>query len=123
MDANNATAALPLSGKRVMVLEDDVFVKMGLESTLLEAGAQIGTLAHLRTVDAAILDVRLGDAFNSFNIACELDRRSVPFLFYTGQSAQNLRALRSEWPRCKIIAKPAEPTAIVEAVVDLLHGK
>src|SRR5438874_7212211 len=59
MDANNATAALPLSGKRVMVLEDDVFVKMGLESTLLEAGAQIGTLAHLKTVDAAILDVRL----------------------------------------------------------------
>ena len=40
-------------------------------------------------------------------IARELSRRSVPFLFYTGQPDQVVAPIRAEWPDALVMVKPA----------------
>lgn len=82
-----------MRGKRVLVVEDEMLVALVYEDMLLDAGAEMvgpaGTLeAGLRLareegLDAAILDVNLGQA-ESFPIADELGHRGVPYLFATG---------------------------------------
>jgi hypothetical protein len=40
---------------------------------------------------------------------------SSPFVFYTGQVADD--RIMTEWPECRIVSKPAPPHVIVAAVV------
>ncbi|MBV9590670.1 MAG: response regulator, partial [Hyphomicrobiales bacterium] len=96
MEASAANeVALPLSGARLIVVEDDFLILMELESALADAGAKI--VGSCRTLDAAmslveadglaaaILDIRLGrDTVEP--AARRLAERGIPFIFYTGQS-------------------------------------
>ena len=68
-------------------------------------------------IDAAILDMRLG-ADTATDVAHELGRRGVPFLFYTGQAGNDPEL--SLLPASKVLCKPAAPQAIIAAVVNLL---
>jgi DNA-binding response OmpR family regulator len=124
--SRNPEAAKPLGGARVLVVEDDFLILMELEWVLRGAGAE--TLAcrtvqqALARVDgediaAAILDVRLGSD-SVAPVARELARRGVPFVFYTGQTAND--AFIAEWPGCTIVSKPALPPKIVAALHALL---
>jgi len=118
-----------LEGVRVLVVEDEAILAMELESILREAGAQAVTLC--RTVEealaaitkngvaAAVLDVRVGREPVG-PVAGQLARRGIPFLFYTGQIG-NDPALE-QWPRCRVITKPAPAKVIVSAVRDLLRN-
>jgi DNA-binding response OmpR family regulator len=115
------SAAQPLAGKRLIVVEDNPVVKMGVEEVLREAGASI-VRSFDRKADAAILDLRLGTGITAVPIALTLTLRMVPFLFYTAQTEEAVAPLRNRWPGCKIIQKPADGEAIVAAVVDLLKN-
>jgi DNA-binding response OmpR family regulator len=116
-----------LTGARVLVVEDDFFIAMEVESILVDAGAEVAgpcrtvkdalTLAGDRGLAAAILDVRVGRETIA-PVADELVRRGIPLVFYTGQAETDL--IQAEWPGCKIIYKPAEPRSIVSAVASLL---
>jgi DNA-binding response OmpR family regulator len=119
---------LPLTGARVLVAEDDCLISMDLESILTEAGAEIAgvcrtvkdavVFAKRNGIAAAILDFRLGPETVE-PVARQLSSRGIPFVIYTGQSeAEHL--LRSEWPGCKILRKPARPRAIVDAVASVV---
>ena len=87
----------PLDGVRVLVVEDDVLMAMDLEDTLVQAGAiDCQVSARLWTGDGegddddfavAVLDFSLG-AETASPLARRFVRRGVPFLFYTGDSAQ-----------------------------------
>lgn len=123
-EAQKHDETLALYGARVLVVEDDYLISMGLESTLVEAGAEIAgvcrtvrdalALAEQNGVAAAILDFRLG-CETAEPVARQLSSRGIPFVFYTGQlEAEPL--LRLEWPGCKILRKPSRPQAIVDAV-------
>jgi DNA-binding NtrC family response regulator len=81
-----------LKGCRVLVVEDDYFIAVGLADALRGAGAHIiGPVANVRhaldmlgeQIDVCSLDFRLGGE-TSLPIADELERRGVPFIFATG---------------------------------------
>ncbi|HVY57835.1 MAG TPA: response regulator [Xanthobacteraceae bacterium] len=120
-------AALPLDGARVLVVEDEFIVSLELQMILADAGADVVgpcrtaqdafSLLDQDGLSAALLDLRLGEA-TSVPVARELERRGIPFVFYTGQA--NTEPILAEWPESKVLAKPAAAQTIVEAVADLL---
>lgn len=90
----------PLSGLRILVVEDEMMVALLLEDMLVDLGcvvagsvvcvddalALIGSLA----LDAAVLDVNLGGQM-SYPVADALIAAGVPFVFSTGYAANRLQ--------------------------------
>jgi len=68
-------------------------------------------------IDIAVLDFQLRGE-TSLSVAQELARRCTPFIFYTGQAEIDL--ITGQWPRCKIISKPAPPEELVAALTSLI---
>jgi DNA-binding NtrC family response regulator len=120
---------VPLTGVRVLVVEDDPLLLMDLETTLAEAGAVVVGLcqtledAMRRSVEddfsVAVLDFRLGSDTVS-PVARRLIERGVPFVLYTGQ-ARNEPSM-SEWRDCAIVEKPAPPRALLSAVRNVMRA-
>jgi DNA-binding LytR/AlgR family response regulator len=113
-----------------MIVEDDFFTRLDLETTLRDAGAVIiGPCAKVKEAlallelggspAAAILDIRLGRETVA-PVARELAKRGTPFLFYTGQIGVD--PVLDAWPDCATLPKPAMPAAIVAAVVALVSA-
>jgi DNA-binding response OmpR family regulator len=115
-----------LDGVKVLVVEDDFIIAMGIEDTLRTAGAEIvgpaGSLSSaLRLVSTphltcALLDVRLGME-SALPVARRLVERRVPFALYTGQLAGELEA---DWPKVPLLSKPTSPRGLLAAVRQLL---
>ncbi|WDY56121.1 HWE histidine kinase domain-containing protein [Pseudomonas sp. PSKL.D1] len=88
-----ATPYADLSQLRVMILEDQLVIAVGLEQILADAHIeQVHTacsedeairLLNTQPLDVAVLDVNLGTG-NSLGVADELARRNIPFVFATG---------------------------------------
>ncbi len=74
------------------------------------------TLAREEALDAALLDVNLGDA-KSFPAAEILRERGVPLLFLTGYGAGGLP---EEWKASPTLEKPFEPHHLTGALKSLL---
>jgi CheY-like chemotaxis protein len=85
-----------LSGRRVLVVEDEMLVLMNIEDMLADLGCssvsaaatvdQALALIDAQPFDAATLDMNLkGD--RSYAVANALAARGVPFLFATGYDA------------------------------------
>lgn len=82
---------------RILVAEDDYFLAHQLTTDIIRLGCGIvGPFAGVEDallcdepVDAAILDIRLGNE-TSFPIADSLRRAAIPFLFLTGHSRVDL---------------------------------
>ena len=110
-----------LAGRHLVVVDDTAIIKLGIEQALREAGATIER-SFENGADAAILDIWLGKGTTSLFIAQALVDRKIPFLFYTGLPRSELTPIRERWPGCMIVAKPAPPSEIVAAVVELLRG-
>jgi two-component sensor histidine kinase/CheY-like chemotaxis protein len=93
----HAVAALehPMSGCRILVVEDETLVALQLQGDLEGEGHQVVgpatslkqglTLAEEEDIDAALVDVRLGRD-TSAAIADKLLARNIPFAFATGYS-------------------------------------
>ncbi len=117
----------PLEGAHLLVVEDDFIILLDVEATLLDAGAETVHLAHTvdegralagtKRIDAALLDIRIGQETVA-PIARELSARGVPFAFYTGQAEAD--PVRTEWPDRTLLAKPASARAIVDAIAGVL---
>jgi len=83
---------------RILIVEDDAIIAMGLAEGLRDEGLEIVgpvhsvTTAHqilaADTPDAAVLDVRLKGGGGS-DIAASLRARGVPFLWLTGMLPDN----------------------------------
>lgn len=89
----------PLTGVRVLVVEDNFFVAEHIRAILEASGcAVIGPVGHLRdglrlaaaeALDGALLDINLhGD--RSFPIADALHQRGIPFVFLTGYDGSEI---------------------------------
>lgn len=114
-------------GKRVLVVEDEFLVALGLEDNLRSLGcivigpaqslASAMQMAAREQVDAALLDVNLaGEAV--YPAAAILAERGIPFLFCSGYTgAGRIPAAFTDVPR---VAKPYTSKAIAEALADLL---
>jgi CheY-like chemotaxis protein len=104
----------PLSGLRLLVVEDEALVAMQLEDMLDELGCVVvdvaGTVsrgvalagdAGLR-LDGAILDVNLGGE-QVYPVAERLAERGVPFVFCTGYG---LAGISGEFAHVPTLSKP-----------------
>jgi len=113
--------------RRVLVVEDEWLLADQLEDTLRDLGyAVVGpvptvlralTLIESHRPDAALLDVSLRNE-NSFPIADELAKRSIPFLFLTGYVTPDLPAA---FAGCPLMRKPASVQALRAKLDALLH--
>jgi CheY-like chemotaxis protein len=115
-----------LSGKRVLVVEDDMLVGMMIEEMLADLGAVCvavsptvaDALAELEKtpIDAAILDLNLRGE-RSIPVADWLSARAIPFAFATGYGdAGEGTAGRP------ILAKPYTPEQLSDALCKLLKS-
>jgi DNA-binding response OmpR family regulator len=113
-----------LSGKRVLVVEDEYFIATDLQRLLENAGAEVvGPAADLAAalalvqarLDAAVLDVNL-DGVLCYPLAERLSEAAVPYVFVTGDDSWALPAAFQDRPR---IAKPFAAASVVALVEDL----
>ena len=112
---------------RVLVVDDEALIAMMLSDLLTEFGHETVGPAHSEgqalelvqsaPIDAAILDVTLGDQ-DCFAIAQALGERGIPFAFATGHGAQSMPdAFRAQ----KTVSKPFD-FEVVKRLVDELVG-
>jgi DNA-binding NtrC family response regulator len=113
----------PLSGVTVLVVEDDLFLAMALEDTLVGLGAVVVAVCH--TLDeameranaddfaVAVLDFSLGE-HSVTPLAQHLARRNVPFILHTGMSRSEPSLM--EWRNFPIVEKPASPNTLAAAI-------
>jgi two-component SAPR family response regulator len=113
-----------LTGKRVLVAEDDFLVAMDMRRTIEEAGGTVASsertaksvvdAAENETLDCAVLDVQLDDGM-VFAAARALRRRRVPFVLVTGYERSMIPAELADVP---YLQKPVSRATLVECVVD-----
>lgn len=118
---------LPLTGKTVLVVEDEFFVGLEIAQTLEAAGAEIvgpaRTLEEAEelggdgALDMAVLDVDL-DGHYSFDLALDLQRRGIRVVFATAHADDNglFRGQVASIPR---IGKPTTARALLRALLPL----
>ncbi|HEX6011198.1 MAG TPA: response regulator [Geminicoccaceae bacterium] len=121
----------PLSGRRVLVVEDELIVAFLLEDMLAGLGcAVVGPAARVdqalalldaEAIDAALLDVNL-NGHKSYPVADALAARGVPFVFSTAYHTD-----RPKWRRIGRYHMPASEihprcAAVPPAIAPGRHG-
>lgn len=117
--------SLSLSGERVLVVEDQYLLAKDVCEWLQAAGAVVvGPVADAESacelldrheVDTAVLDINLGEG-PTFQVACKLAERAVPFVFATGYDQNAIPAAFRSKPR---LEKPFHGPALVRAIREL----
>ncbi len=107
-----------LTGKRVLLVEDEILISMLAEEILQDLGAHIvGPAARLEhawalldteAIDLAMLDRNLNGEFSD-ELAAELRRRGIPVVLATGYGAM------SGADDIIVVAKPYSDEMIAEA--------
>jgi CheY-like chemotaxis protein len=115
-----------LSGRRVLVVEDEMMVLMLIEDMLADLGcesvaaaatvAQALALIDAQVFDAAMLDLNL-NGHKSHPVAAALAARGVPFVFSTGYTAHDMREGYSDRP---LLKKPFQYEELIEVFKRLL---
>lgn len=119
----------PLTGRRFLIIEDEIFQAGHIEQMLVEMGGAVEQIAatyeqarhaaHNTTADCALLDINLGGTL-SHQIAEILRHRGIPFIVctaYADQAVDVLPAVRDQ-PR---LAKPIEIIELRDAVLHLFE--
>lgn len=117
----------PLLGHRILVVEDDALLALGIDEILRDAGAEVvgpaatveaaGKYAATNGLSAALLDIRLGDG-EVWPVAQTLAGKGVPFAFCSGY--YDPTSLSAQWPGRPILTKPARPEQIITALAKML---
>lgn len=112
-----------LSGRTLLVVEDEFLILLDLQYTLEEAGAAVVTAVSVAEglrvcsngarFDAAVLDVRLPDG-EVFPVAERLTERSVPLVFHSGHADRT--EIQEQFPSSIALSKPAREGELIEAV-------
>ncbi len=113
----------PLTGRRVLIVEDESLVAMLLETILEDMGCiPVGPAANIddglamvadgEHLDAALLDVNVAGR-QVFPVAEALKARGVPFVFSTGYGEGGLP---DEWRGQATIQKPFTEAAVRDAL-------
>jgi CheY-like chemotaxis protein len=111
-----------LSGRRVLVVEDEMLVLMMIEDMLADLGCESVTsaatvdkaivLINAQVFDIALLDMNL-NGHDSHPVAEALSERGVAFVYSTGNTSQSSRDGYSDQPVLKKPFKYEELAAIL----------
>lgn len=114
----------PLSGCRLMIVEDQAIIAMDVQTALEEQGAVVvwaHSLEEARAflqaperLDAVLLDLGLGTE-NGLDLLGELDARHIPAILTSGYSGDGEKRLEGR-PALK---KPYTMSALVETLLTL----
>lgn len=123
--AGKSLVTLDFSDRRVLIVEDDVFIALDLEKVLDDAGCSVvgpapsveQALAKIAgsKLDAALLDVNLGHEL-VFPVADRLSAEGIPFIFVTGEPRT---VPERHWMR-PVITKPYQSQAVLEALAAVM---
>lgn len=114
-----------LSGRNILVVEDEMMVLLNIESTLCDLGCtatSTGTIDGALTLlestdfDAAMLDLNLHGE-KSYPVADALARLGIPFVFSTGYGHH---AERPEFSNRPVLRKPYLREHLVAALSELV---
>lgn len=111
----------------IMVVEDDALIMMGYEMAIEDAGCRHVTATTLQEgmdvvtpeIDAAILDIRLGED-RVFELAYALIETGIPFLFCSGSATDMPAGVLSQVP---MIEKPARAEDVVARAVGIIRER
>lgn len=112
---------LPLSGCRIMIVEDEFLIADDVATMLREAGAEVigpatslpegmRLAADTEAIDAAVLNIDLGGV-TVFPLADELQARGVRIMFLTGYGEDNIPVDYESVPCCR---KPTPPACVID---------
>jgi CheY-like chemotaxis protein len=118
----------PLVGCRILVVEDEYLIAIELRRWLQDAGAEVfGPVPSVKqaldliedqgSLDAAVLDVNLGEGETVYPVAERLGTLEVPFLFATGDVRVKIDPSYGDRPR---LEKPIIAPELVRALSELL---
>ena len=120
------TGVANLSGKRILLVEDEPLVAMEMESELTSQGLEvIGPATNLEsaiqmiaghTFEAALVDANLGGK-SVEEVAAALAQKGVPFAFATGYGRE---ALPTAFRNAALLSKPFDPDSLISVVSKLL---
>ena len=115
-----------LTGRRILVVEDEMLVLMNIEMALEDLGcsmiyaaasvAEALALLTDQSFDAALIDVNLGGE-KSYPVADRLTQRGIPFAFSTGYGDHGDRNTFEDRP---VLRKPylqADLSAVLEKLI------
>ncbi|MCF8708974.1 response regulator [Rhizorhapis sp. SPR117] len=120
MEEEAVDAHSQLSGRHILIVEDELPLAMDMEDLLLEVGCDVigtvptvqGALAILRhqRPEAVLLDLNLGEDSKA-STAEELNRRCIPFLIVSGYGRMrekepalcNVPLVQKSWNRSELL--------------------
>ena len=115
-----------LSGRRVLVIEDETLILMMIEVMLSDLGCESITTAatvdkalaliDAQTFDAAMLDMNM-NGNPSHRVAKALVARGVPFVYCTGNNNHKLMDVSPDQP---VLKKPFKYEHLAEILTRLL---
>ncbi len=118
----------PLTGKRVLVIEDEMLVLLSIEDMLGDLGCTSITVAddiasalHIiagNEFDFATLDLNLNGTL-SYPVAAALTERHIPFAFSSGYGQGGVGA---DYSACPVLTKPYGRLELSRVVRGLLPG-
>lgn len=119
----------PLTGRRVLVVEDEYFLADDIMQALTALGARVvGPYSDLHeaaavvdrdvAIDAAIMDINLRDQM-VFPLARLLRSRKVPLVFTTGYDRSSIEP---EFQDVKLWGKPLDLKAMARELASLIGG-
>lgn len=117
----------PLSGSRILVVDDEPMVALAIRDIVVELGGCVPAIAHRmeqaldvlekNEIDCAILDVNLAGTL-SYKIAIALRRKNIPFLYCTAHAdAASVFPRMATAPRLR---KPVLKSELQEGLVRVL---
>ena len=114
-----------LSGRRMLVVEDEMFIRLTIEDMLADLGCESVTatgtadkavaLVDRQVFDAALLDINLNGG-SSRAVADALGAHGVPFVFATGNRGDVWDGYRDR----AVLRKPFQYAELVKVLTCLL---
>lgn len=118
-----------LSGRAVLLVEDQSIIAMDMEHSLKMAGCRVvGPVGRLQAalalardeqIDFALLDVNLfGETV--FAAAEILEQRGIPFVLTTGYGEAGVPEGRVQW---RVVSKPYDCDQLIDLIAGILGGR
>ena len=121
-----------LSSPRILIVEDEIFVALHIESILLNldyavagnarTGEEAIQQALAEPTDLILMDVNLGAGIDGIEAARRIrSQRNIPIVFvtaYTGEAA--VAKIKAALPDAVIVGKPISPEQLQAVIISIL---